>query len=85
MSSVKRLDSHKPPSARAGRRILSAALLLSALSAAGCGPKLIRDYNVRGRDLFFVYSQDARYAVGDCQRAPTGELTHCTTYPVEFD
>lgn len=70
---------------RAARRTAAGLLLLAATLAGGCAPRLIRDYNVRAHELVFVYSQGSSYAIGDCQRAPSGELSNCKTYPVEFD
>lgn len=67
------------------RRVrLGLGLALLAPAVVGCMPQLIRHYDVRDSDLFFVVSEGRSYRLGDCKRAADGKLTDCKQYEVEF-
>ncbi len=81
---------------RIGCGAFAATALCLALSSSGCAPRLIQDYAVKtpgaqrcinqepGKFVFAVQEGTA-YGLGECDRAPTGELTNCKTYEVEFE
>lgn len=60
-------------------------VLVSALAANSCAPRLIKDYTVREHDVVFAVQEGSGYALGDCKRAPDGKLSECKLYEVEFD
>lgn len=82
--------------ARIGKGALAATALCVVLGSSGCAPRLIQDYAVKtpgaqrcvsqepGK-LVFAVQEGTAYGLGECDRAPTGELTNCKTYEVEFE
>lgn len=65
-------------------RALSAAIGLSVLSG-GCAPRLLQDYAVRTNEVVFVVQEGSSYSLGDCKRAPDGNLSDCKLHEVEFE
>jgi hypothetical protein len=66
------------------RMICFVALAASAAGLSGCAPRLVQDYTVRQSELFFVVQHGKRYDLGECKRAPDGQLSDCKVHQVEF-
>ena len=62
---------------------LAAVIGLSVLSS-GCAPRLLQDYAIRTNDVVFVVQEGSSYTLGDCKRAPDGNLSDCKLHDVEF-
>ncbi len=56
---------------------------LSVLSG-GCAPRLLQDYAIRTNDVVFVVQEGSAYTLGDCKRAPDGNLSDCKLHEVDF-
>lgn len=62
---------------------LAVVMGLSVLSG-GCAPRLLQDYAIRTNDVVFVVQEGSAYTLGDCKRAPDGNLSDCKLHEVEF-
>ncbi len=63
---------------------LAAVVGFSVLSG-GCAPRLLQDYAVRTDEVVFVVQEGSSYSLGDCKRAPDGNLSDCKLHEVEFE
>jgi hypothetical protein len=65
-------------------RIAGTGTLLLLVATSGCGPRLLQSYAVREGEVVFVVQEGTSYRLGDCKRAPDGQLSGCRTYDVVF-
>jgi hypothetical protein len=63
---------------------IAAVIGLSVLSG-GCAPRLLQDYSVRTNEVVFIVQEGKSYSLGDCKRAPDGNLSDCKLHEVEFE
>ena len=68
------------------RRAAMAALTFLAVGSSGCGgPRLIQAYTVRPGQMVFAVQEGTKYSLGECKRAPDGNLSGCELHQVEFE
>ena len=66
------------------RTVALAAVLGLAVLSGGCAPRLLQDYAIRTNDVVFVVQEGSAYTLGDCKRAPDGNLSDCKLHEVDF-
>lgn len=62
---------------------IAAGVGLAVLSG-GCAPRLLQNYAIRTNDVVFVVQEGSAYTLGDCKRAPDGNLSDCKLHEVDF-